>query len=180
MQSHGPWQIVSSRQVYGDPWIEVHRDEVIRPDGLPGSHCTVRMKAGVCVLALDDEGCVHLTEEFHYAIGRMGLEAVSGGIEVGEDALSTARRELREELGFEADRWTSIGTIDPFTTIIVSPTALFLAEELRPVPRELEGTELIRPVSMTLAEALHLLDEGAITHGPTCVLLLQSLRRTNA
>ena len=177
MKAHGPWQIVASRQVYSDPWIEVARDEVIRPDGQPGSHCTVRMKAGVCVLPLDVDGQVWLTEEFHYAIGRVGLEGVSGGIEVGEDVDITARRELREELGFEAARWTRLGTLDPFTSIVLSPTALYLAEDLRPVLRAPEGTELIRPVRLPLAEAIRLMDTGQITHGPTCVLLLQALRR---
>ncbi len=48
-QQHGPWQILSRREVYRDPWIEVVRDEVVRPDGAPGSHCIVRLKSGVSV-----------------------------------------------------------------------------------------------------------------------------------
>lgn len=173
----GPWTVLASRQVYIDPWIELQRDEVLRPDGLPGSHVRLAIKAGVCVLALDDLGNVHLAEEFHYAVGRWGLEGVSGGCEPGEDPLTTARRELREELGFEAARWTTLGTVDPFTSTVVSPTALFLAEELTAGPSAQEGTEVIRPVTMPLCDAVRLVDDGHITHAPTCVLLLQALRR---
>jgi ADP-ribose pyrophosphatase len=172
MKQHGPWQIRSSVEVYRDPWIEVQKDEVIRPDGADGTHCIVRMKPGVSVVPLDADGFVYLTEEFHYGVGRLGLEAVSGGIEPGETAQSTAHRELQEELGIVAGRLHYLTTVDPFTTIIVSPTQLFLAEDLRFVDDAPEGTELIRRVRMRLAEALDAVRSGRITHAPTCVLLL--------
>jgi len=172
-EPYGPWRVISTGSVYRDPWIEVERDEVIRPDGQPGTHCLVRMKPGVCVLALGEQGTVYLTEEFHYAIGRDGLEAVSGGIEPGEEALATAKRELAEELGIVAGRWTPLGVVDPFTTIIVSPTSLFLAEDLSFVERSPEGTERIRSVAMPLNEAIGMSLDGRITHAPTCILLLR-------
>ena len=179
MKHHGPWQIVESHSVYRDPWIEVRQDQVIRPDGADGTHCVIQMKPGVTVLALDHEQCVWLTEEFHYAVGRVGLEAVSGGIEPGEEPLVTARRELEEELGIRAGRWTAMGTVDPFTTIITSPTALFMAEDLQFVPATPEGTERIRRVRLPLAEAVQAVLDGTITHGPTCILILRAelLRR---
>ena len=173
MRPHGPWKILRSGDVYRDPWIEVRRDEVIRPDGREGTHCVVSMKPGVCVAALDDEGFVYLTDEFHYGIGRDSLEGVSGGIEAGERPLETAQRELEEELGLKADRWTELGMVDPFTTIVVSPTRMFLAEGLSEGVRRPEGTEQIRRVRISKSEAIRRVFEGGITHGPTCVLLLK-------
>ena len=173
MKLHGPWKIVSSNEVYQDPWIEVQRDDVIRPDGKAGTHCVVHMKPGVCVVALDDEGFVYLTDEFHYGIGRGSIEGVSGGIEQDETALGTAQRELEEELGLEAERWTDLGSTDPFTTIVVSPTQLYLAEGLSEVECCPEGTELIRRVKMPLSEAVDRVIDSRITHGPTTTLLLK-------
>lgn len=177
-RQYGPWKIVTSHSIYRDPWVELDRDDVIRPDGLPGSHCIVRLKPGVSVLALDAEGHVHLTEEFHYAVGRMSIEAVSGGIEAGESPAQTARRELEEELGILASKWTDLGTSDPFTTVVVSPTQLFLAEDLQFTASQLEGTELIRPLRVPLLEALRMVESGAISHAPTCVLILRAAIRT--
>jgi ADP-ribose pyrophosphatase len=171
---HGPWQIRASHQVYRDPWVEVQQDEVVRPDGRDGTHVVVRLKPGVSVLALDDEGSVYLTEEFHYAVGRYGLEAVSGGIEPGESALATAQRELREELGIEAEAWTELGVVDPFTSVVVSPTRLYLARRLRFVAAAPEGTEQIRRVQLPLAEAARMVAESRITHGPSCLLILRA------
>lgn len=173
MKPHGPWKILGSNEIYRNPWIEVRRDDVIRPDGKEGTHCVVHMKPGVCVVALDQEEMVHLTDEFHYGIGRDSLEGVSGGIEPGESALETAKRELEEELGLKAGRWTDLGSVDPFTTIVVSPTRLYLAEQLSDGVRRPEGTELIRRVTMPLREAISRVMEGRITHAPTATLLLK-------
>lgn len=176
MKQHGPWRIVSSREVYRDPWIEVQRDEVIRPDGEPGSHCVVRMKPGVSVLPLDDEGMVYLTDEFHYGIGCEAIEVVSGGMEPGEAPQRTAERELREELGITAGQWHDLGTVNPFTTIVVSPTRLFLARKLSFGDTDREGTEQIRIRAMPLAQAVEMVCDSRITHGPSCVLILKALR----
>lgn len=173
-RKHGPWTILSSEPVYADPWVNVGRDSVIRPDGQPGTHVTVTIKPGVCVLALDDEGNVFLTDEFHYGVGQNTLEAVSGGIEPGEEPLETARRELREELGIVASEWIDLGQADPFTAVGISPTRLYLARGLAHGSPSPEGTERIRPVRLPLVEAAWAVVSSRITHAPTGVLILKA------
>lgn len=102
MKQHGPWQIVKQHLVHSDPWTRVRQDDVIRPDGQLGTYTVIDLKPGVSVLAADDRDNVYLTEEFHYGVGCVTIETVSGGIEADEDALTTAQRELQEELGIEA------------------------------------------------------------------------------
>jgi ADP-ribose pyrophosphatase len=174
MRDHGPWKILASREMYADRYVQVELDQVIRPDKQPGQHVVVQMKAGVCVLPLDERGWVYLTSEFHYAIGRISLEAVSGGIEPGEDPLETARRELQEELGLVATHWHPLVRLDPYTTIIRSPVQLYLATGLAPAPAAPEGTELIETVCLPLAEAIQRIHSGELTHAPTCVALLMA------
>jgi ADP-ribose diphosphatase len=171
---HGPWRILARRDVYRDPWIEVTRDEVIRPDGAPGSHCIVRLKPGVSVLPVDDAHTAYLTEEFHYAVGRTTIEAVSGGIDEGEEAQRTAIRELQEELGITAGQWTDLGSCDPFTSVVTSPTRLFLARRLSFGPAMLEGTESVRSCAVPFDEAVQMVFDGRITHAPSCVLILKA------
>jgi ADP-ribose diphosphatase len=173
-QRHGPWQILARTEVYRDPWIALDRDDVIRPDGKPGTHCVVRLKPGVSVLPLDDRGMVYLTEEFHYGVGRLTIEAVSGGIEPGEDPLDCARRELLEELGISAGEWIDLGVCDPFTSVVVSPTRLFLARQLTFGPTMLEGTEQIRCLSVSLAEAVQMVLDSRLTHAPSGLLILKA------
>ena len=118
---YGPWQILNTTEVYADPWLKVRKDDVIRPVGNPGTHSVVTIKHGVCVLAFQDD-TIYLTKEFHYAVGRVTLEAVSGGREAHEPAIECAQRELAEELGISAATWTELTTVDPFTASVVSPT----------------------------------------------------------
>lgn len=180
---HGPWQILSRREVYRDPWIRLTRDEVIRPDGDPGSHCILELKPGVSVLAVDAQNQVHLTEEFHYAVGRVTLEVVSGGIDAGEDALDAAQRELNEELGISADDWIDLGVCDPFTSVILSPTRLFLARGLHFGDQTLEGTETLQRRVLPFEEALEMVLDCRITHAPSCLLMLKAkelLRRSSS
>lgn len=174
MTPHGPWTIVDSREIYRDRWIALRKDDVIRPDGQPGTHCVVHLKPGVSVLALDEDRHVYLTDEFHYGIGRNCLEAVSGGIEPGEDPLLAGQRELQEELGITATNWEPLGVVDPFTTVVVSPTTLYLARGLSWGETNQEGTEQIRCVRLPFDEAVEMVLDGRISHAPTCVLILKA------
>ncbi len=176
MQQRGPWKVIESTQVYQDPWLSVRKDDVIRPDGKHGTHSVVTIKPGVSVLAIDDDMNVYLTSEFHYAVDRVTLETVSGGIEPNEDALETAKRELREEIGVVADAWTDLGTCDPFTASLLSPTKLFLAQGLTFVDDQPEGTEVIDTVTMPLDEAIQCVMQSKITHAPSCTLILKAAR----
>jgi ADP-ribose pyrophosphatase len=173
-QSHGPWRILRSNQVYKDSWIEVRKDDVIRPDGKPGTHSLVIIRPGVSVLLLDDDGFVYLTEEFHYGVGRTTLEVVSGGLDDGEAPLAGAQREAREELGITAREWIPLGAFDPFTTMLNSPAQLFLARGLFHGESSPEGTERIRCVKVPFDEAVEMAMDGRITHGPSCAAILKT------
>ena len=173
MQKHGPWTIVKRELKYSDPWIELNCDQVIRPDGDNGTYSTVKLKSGVCVIALKDNASVVLTEEFHYAVGRVTLEGVSGGVEDDESIDDAARRELREEIGYTAAHLYHLGVLDPFTAAIHSTVDLFLATGLQKCPRDLEGTEVIRPVEVPFDQAVEMVRTSAITHSPTCVAILR-------
>lgn len=175
-RQHGPWLIQESHPVYRNPFIEVVEDRVTRPDGQPGIYGTVTMKPGVAVLPVDEEGVAYLTREFRYAIGRESLEVAGGGIDAGESPREAARREAREELGVEASEWSELGCIDPFTAVVHSPAHLYLARGLTFTSTEHDGTEAIEAVRVPFNEAVRLVMDGTITHGPSCVLILKAAR----
>jgi len=170
----GPWQVEETVQRYKNAWLEVCEDKVMRPDDRAGSFVTVRMRPGVSVLAVDEARQVYLTSEFRYAIERESIEVVSGAVEADELPLNAARRELREELGIEAAEWIDLGLVDPFTSLIHSPATLFLARKLSFVEPHCDDTEIIRMVKVKLSEAVRMVMESEITHGPSCVLILKT------
>jgi ADP-ribose pyrophosphatase len=113
MNTNGPWKIKESQEKYKNSWISVREDKVVRPDGKDGIFGVVEILEGVSVLPLDSDGYVYLTDEFHYAVEKNSIEVVSGAIDKNEKPLDAAKRELKEETGILAKKWTNLGIV-PF------------------------------------------------------------------
>ncbi|MGB4966382.1 MAG: NUDIX hydrolase [Microgenomates group bacterium] len=170
----GPWIITDSTTKYENPWISVKEDTVIRPDGEKGIFGFVKMKPGITVLPLDSDENVYLTKEYHYAVERETLEAISGGIDTDETKEEAAKRELHEETGILAGEWIDLGVIDPFTSVVDSPNYLFLARNLEFSQPNLEGTETLKVMKIPLREAIRLVMKSEITHGASVAVILKA------
>jgi 8-oxo-dGTP pyrophosphatase MutT (NUDIX family) len=173
-KKHGSWIIKETARKFENEFFEVYEDSVIQPDGEPGAYATVKMKPGVSVLPLDDEGFVYLTQQFRYAVGRESTEAASGGIDEGETPLEAGRREALEELGIEADEWIDLKAIDADTSIVFCPAHQFLARGLKFREPSREGTEEMQTIKVKFDEAVAMVLDGRITHAPSCVLILKA------
>ena len=138
MTQHGPWKIVASHEIYRDAWIRLQKDDVIRPDGKPGTYSVVTLKPGVTVLAMDEDDNIYLRKSFITASGGQRSKGPAAASSRTSGPLDAAKRELQEELGIEADDWTDLGVVDPFTASVVSPTRLYLARKLHFGPQTLD------------------------------------------
>lgn len=170
----GPWTVKDSKIVYRNPWIIVKEDDVVRPDGVAGIFGVVEMKHGVSVLPIDDENNVYLTREYRYGVERETIEVLSGGIDEGENKLMAAKRELQEEAGLVAEEMVDLGVLDPFTSVVVSPNYMFLARNLEFTRNNLDGTEKIKIIKVSINEAVQMVMENKITHGASVVAILKT------
>lgn len=165
----GSWTVKNSKPIYKNPWIEVIEDQVVDKKGKERIFGVVKMKPGVTILPIDGQGNVYLTQEYHYAVERESIEAISGGIEKGENPLDAAKRELKEETGISAKEWMNLGVVDPFTTVIASPNHIFLAKNLSfNLP-----SENIKILKVSFKKAFEWAMESKITHSATCTLILK-------
>jgi 8-oxo-dGTP pyrophosphatase MutT (NUDIX family) len=172
-----PWEKVSTRVVYDNPWIRVREDEVVRPDGLPGIYGVVHFKnVAVGVLALED-GMLYLVGQYRYPLERYSWEIPEGGCPEGEDPLQTARRELAEETGLRASRWTKMGEAHLSNSVSDELGVWFLAEGLEQGERSPEGTEKLQVRRVSLKEALGMVDSGEITDALSVLAIQQLLLR---
>jgi len=173
MKKNGPWKIKKSEEKYKNPWIRVREDIVIRPDGKGGICGVVNMLNGVYILPLDNEGYVYIIDQFRYIMGKNIIEVAGGSLKKTEDPLETAKRELMEETGIIADKWISLGTIHPLTTVVKSSSSLYLAKNLNFIKASPEGTEKIKVLKVKLREAVRMVMDGIIDNGPSCTLILK-------
>ena len=175
-RKHGSWTVRSSERLYTDEFAEVWVDEVSKAGVEPRRRVTMRMRPGVAVLALDEEGFAHLVKTFRYAVGKECVEVVQGGTEEGEEPEASARRELKEELGVEAGELTDLGLVDAITSQVSAPSRLFLARRLSFGEPETESTESLRPFKVKFEEAVRMVMDGRVTQAISCVLILKAAR----
>ena len=168
-----PWKKVSTRVVYDNPWIRVREEEVVRPDGRPGIYGVVHFKnVAVGVLAVED-GTLYLVGQYRYTLERYSWEIPEGGCPEGEEPLLAARRELEEETGLRAGRWTKLGEAHLSNSVSDELAVWFLAEELEQGVCRPEGTEKLLVRRVSLGEALKMIETGEITDALSMLAIQQ-------
>jgi ADP-ribose pyrophosphatase len=118
---------ISSETVFDGKLLHVHRDTVCLPDGAQATREYIRHPGAAMIIAQPDADTIILERQFRYPLARHFIELPAGKIDAGEDALVTARRELREECGYAAAEWRHLATLHPCIAYTDERVELFLA-----------------------------------------------------
>jgi 8-oxo-dGTP pyrophosphatase MutT (NUDIX family) len=171
-ETKNPWQVISSKQVYDNPWIAVREDQVIRPDGEPGVYGVVHFKnVAVGILALEEDH-IYLVGQYRYPLDLYSWEIPEGGCPEGEEPLRAAQRELREETGLEARHWRRLGEAYLSNSVADEYAVWFLATGLVPGEQRPEGTEALAMRRLPLREVLDMALSGQITDALSLVAIM--------
>lgn len=172
-----PWRTVASREAYRNPWSVLLEDRLEGPDGRPGLYGYFAARDAILVLPLHPDRTTILVRQWRYAYGCSSWELVCGALEEGEDVAGAAARELAEEAGVRAARWTAHGAFHPSDSRIGGRTHAFIAEDLTEVEsgRDASEHDLVRE-RVPLAEAVQAVMDGRITHVASTYLLLRAAR----
>ena len=107
-----PWTTISSEVKYENPWIKLKEDKVITPAGTEGIYGVVSFKnKAIGIVPVDENGNVYLVGQWRYPLEAYSWEIPEGGGPEGEKPLETAKRELKEETGLMASKWTLLGKL---------------------------------------------------------------------
>jgi ADP-ribose pyrophosphatase len=174
-----PWQVLERRTLLSRRWLTVHEDRVRLANGREMDEFYVLEAprwAGVVCLTQDDE--IVLVRQYRHGIAGESLELPAGVIEPGEEPLAGARRELREETGYLAERWEHVMTVATEPSRHTVRAHFYCALGATPTgTRALDESEDIEVVRVPRSEVLGLIESGRIVHGVHIGALLLAARR---
>jgi 8-oxo-dGTP pyrophosphatase MutT (NUDIX family) len=159
-----PWIKISEKSIYENPWIDVTEHQVINPSGNQGIYGKVSFKnKAIGIVPLGQAGSTWLVGQYRYTIDEYTWEIPTGGGPMNQDILESARRELKEETGIEAKKWTEILRIHTSNSVTDEEGFVFLAEELTMGEPQFEETEKLEIRKVSILEAIEMVMKNEIT-----------------
>ncbi|TAF75334.1 MAG: NUDIX hydrolase [Bacteroidetes bacterium] len=175
------WQTLSTRNIYENPWIKVEEDQIINPTGKAGIYGKVLFKnKAIGVLAIDNEGFIYLVGQFRYPLNEYSWEIPEGGCPIGEEnPIEAAKRELKEETGLIAEKWSLLNRIHTSNSVTDEEGFIFLAENLSQHSAEPEETEDLKVKKVLLTDAVQMVLKSEITDSISMAAILIAARKFN-
>ena len=166
---------LKSEQVFDGKIVKVFKDDVELFDGEKAYREVVRHSGGVVILAFKDNDTVLFVRQFRYPMQEVMLELPAGKLEYGEDPFAAAKRELEEETGYRAEKWTDLGYV--YTSPGYSDEKLYLykAENLKFVKQNLDEGEILEPLELDYKEVKNKIKNGEIVDAKTLCAILRCL-----
>ncbi len=181
-----PAEVVSSELAFEVPLFKVFTDHVLEAGAeKPVRRDIIRHNGSVVILAVDDsknkkDPLIVIERQYRHAAGQFLYEVPAGKMDEGEDRLAAAKRELIEETGFRAKKWTKLVRYFASPGFLGEWMQVFVAEGLTAGEAQPEADEKIEIYQVPMSEVLRLIDAGAIRDGKTLVsvMLYARLRKT--
>lgn len=171
------WQTHSVETVYDNPWVTVTHREVTAPTGNPGIYGMVHFKnLALGVVPIDEHGNTWLVGQHRYTLNQYAWEIPEGGGPRDVEPLLTAQRELREETGICASRWTPLLNLHTSNSVTDEVAHAFIAQGLSFGEDENDDTERLTVVKLPLSEAVDRVMSGEITDALAMASLLKVQR----
>lgn len=170
-------RLLDTETVFQGKLLQIDHCHVQMPDGRVALREIVRHVGAAAIVPVDGEGRVTLVWQYRPAIGQVTLEVPAGKLNFkGEDHLTAAQRELREETGLTARSWRLLSDYVPTPGYSDEVIALYLATGLSQGQADPDDDEFLRLAKLPLSEAVDRVMRGEITDGKTVSALLMAER----
>lgn len=166
---------IDTKQIFDGEVLHVNLDHIELPNGKTATRELIRHIGAVCVIPVTDDGKVIIERQFRYPIYQVITEIPAGKLDSkDEDRLLAAKRELREETGYTADKWTDLGVYYPAPAYSDEKITMYMAQGLHKGERELDEDEFLNVVEVPISELLEAVMSGVITDGKTQICIMKA------
>ena len=165
--SHLIEELVDSTVAFSGHFFEVRSDSVRLADGSLAPRQYVTHPGAVAIVAILPDGRILLERQYLHPLRRVILELPAGKLDPGETPLQTGQRELLEETGYTANKWTELACITPCVGYSSELLWFYLAEDLEFVGTQLDEGELIDVVPYERQGFEDAIRDGSITDSKT-------------
>ena len=178
-------KLISSKLSYKGKVFSVFTDTVLEPSGSTNVRDVIRHNGSVVILAVDEsknpkDPDIIFERQYRHAAGQFLIELPAGRVEPGEPTLAAAKREMIEETGYRAKRWTLLTKYFASPGFLGEWMQIYLARDIREGASQPEADENIEVFRLPLSEALALVAANKIHDGKTLIglMLYDAARRS--
>jgi len=165
----------SSQTIFDGHILHVRKDTVCLPNGSASFREYIHHLGAVAIVPMLDDGRIIVEKQFRYPLNSVITEIPAGKLDYkDEDRLEAAKRELREETGYTADKWTDIGIYYPAAAYTDEKITIYLAQGLHKGEQDLDEDEFLFVEAVSLDELVNDVLCGKITDGKTQVGILKA------
>ena len=170
-------KLISSKLAWKGKVFSVFTDTVIEPTGHTNTRDVIRHNGSVVILAIDESAAtgdpgdpiVILERQYRHAAGQSLLELPAGRIEPNEAPLAAAKREMIEETGYRAKKWTLLTKYFASPGFLGEWMQIYLARDIRVGQAQPEADEQIEIIRLPLSQAMALVADNKIHDGKTLI-----------
>ena len=163
---------LSSQEILRGDFLHARRDTVRLPDGSEATREYIIHPGAVMIIAQFDDGRVVLERQYRYPVQSVMIEFPAGKLDIGEEVLACAQRELLEETGYSARQWARAGLMHPVISYSTEFIDIWFARGLSLGERKLDAGEFLDVFSATPDELLGWCGTGRVTDAKTLTGML--------
>lgn len=169
---------INKKTLYEGKILTLEIKDVMLKDGKIAKREIIKHSPGVAIVAYDDK-YVYLVKQFRSAIEKEILEIPAGLANFGENPLTTAHRELQEEIGFDAKKMEFLISFYPSPGFTDEVTYIYLATDLFKSSLPCDDDEFIKVEKLKLSEINNFLSNNKTIDAKTALGLVLLKNKIN-
>ena len=174
MTKRGPWTTLNEELRYETPWIAVSHHDILDPSGTQGIYGTIHFKnIAIGIVPLDEELNTWIVGQYRYPIQAYSWEIPEGGGKRDIPPIDSAKRELREEVGIEASRWSEVLRMDLSNSASDEHAVIFVAQGLTFHAPQPDHDEELEQRKLPFAELFQMVMRGEVRDSLTVAAVMK-------